>query len=505
MEVAWRGRWFRGALWVLVLGLVVVLRPQAAAAQGEPITANDFRIDAIPTPVLGGSRIVGLGGAFTALAEGIDSVPYNPAGYAARFAYEHEWYEWELSAGVQFAGAFTDVDYFLNGKDTGLGPVSGFYGANAAGRLQFAQLGLGGSFQLEVFDVRADDPVDVNFITYRFGGGYNLLDGQLAIGGGAQIVGMTIDEGNIPLVDFTGIGFEAGAVLRMTNRRWRVGLMARTGVDARVLDANGNPTGPPEMQSGFILPISVNVPWEIRGGFAWQFLERPFNPRFSPPKNVKNAIYRRLERNWCERERAQALRELGAVVSEPAGEGAPTMEAEAAVGRCPELRRRPRDHAWWREERARRAEERAQALVELERGRRAIADFWDELEASRARRYVLISADLRLLGPVPDAIGVDAFIAQDRFPRGERVSVGWHVGAESEPWPTRLKVRAGIYYEPARYRGVTGRLGAHGRFHGTVGFDFRVIEILGADLRAGFYVDGARDWVNWGISIGGWH
>lgn len=471
--------------------LLVLLFASGAGAQA--ITDNDFRIDAQATPVLGGSRIVGLGGAYTALAEGIDGVPFNPAGYAARAPYEHEWYEWELSGGLQFAGTFTDVDYFLNGKGAGLGEVSGFRGANVAGRLQFAQLGLGGSLQIETFDVRPDDPIEVNFLTTRFGGGYNLLEGQLAIGVGGQVVSMTINEGTMPLVDFTGFGVEAGAVLRLANRRWRAGLMARTPVDARVLSEDGNPTDPPMEVAGFILPEAVVLPWEIRAGFAWQFLERQFNPRFAPPKNVARGVERRLNARWCEREREQVLREL-----------APGESAEA-VGECPRLGRHAADRQWWAAERERRRQERIDAQTETDRGVDEVGELWDAMEASRARRYLLVSADLRLLGPVDDGIGVDAFIAQERARRGDRVSVGVHVGAEAEPWPRRMKVRCGIYWEPARYVNVSGRLEVRGRLHGTAGFDFRLFDLLGTSLRAGFYVDGARDWVNWGVSLGFWH
>ncbi len=465
-----------GALWVAF----------AASAAAQPITTNDFRIDAQATPVLGGSRVVGLAGAYTALAEGIDAIPYNPAGYAARFPYEHDWYEYELSLGVQLAGAFSKVDYFLNGQGSGLGPVSGFYGFNGAGRLQFAHLGVGGSLQLEAFEIGREDPVEVTFVTARFGAGYNFLDGQLAVGAGIQTVSMSIVENDVALVDFTGVGFEAGFVLRLADRRWRLGFMARNPVDARVVTDEDDPTMPTEV-AGFVLPRSVNLPWEFRTGFAWQFLERPFNPRFSPPKNVAQAMERRLQRRWCEREREQVRRELG--------------ERADEAGECPFLRGRARDPRWRAAEQERRQAEQLAMQDEIERGQAAVADFWDEMEESRARRYLLVSADLRLLGRVQNGVGIDAFIAQEQARRGEHVTVGFHLGAESEPWPHQMKVRAGVYFEPARYENVRGR------FHGTFGFDFRLFEIpyLATVLRAGFYVDGARDWVNWGISLGGWH
>jgi hypothetical protein len=200
---------------------------------------------------------------------------------------------------------------------------------------------------------------------------------------------------------------------------------------------------------------------------------------------VERAVEERLARRRCERERAQVLREAG--------------DAAVAIGQCPRLTRHARDAQWWEAERALRVEESREAQRQIEHGRDVLDAFWDSMEASRARRYVLISADLRVLGAVEDGVGVDAFIEQERRTRGDGIDVGFHLGAESEIIANWLKIRGGVYLEPARYSG------ARDRFHGTVGFDVRVVELLGTPLRAGFYVDGARNWVNWGLSVGAWH
>ena len=55
---------------------------------------------AIDAPVYGATfhmRVTGLAGAYTALAEGIDGVPWNPASYASRSLWELDVLEYDLS------------------------------------------------------------------------------------------------------------------------------------------------------------------------------------------------------------------------------------------------------------------------------------------------------------------------------------------------------------------------------------------------------------------------
>ena len=65
-----------GRGWVVVAALGVAAASPASnrARAQEPLTRNDFAIDLVDGPVLGSGRIVGLGGAYTAIAEGIDEL-----------------------------------------------------------------------------------------------------------------------------------------------------------------------------------------------------------------------------------------------------------------------------------------------------------------------------------------------------------------------------------------------------------------------------------------------
>ena len=121
------------------------------------------------------------------------------------------------------------------------------------------------------------------------------------------------------------------------------------------------------------------------------------------------------------------------------------------------------------------------------------------------RFYWLATADVLVLGPAPNAIGVDAFLDQERRPSGRYPSVAARVGTEVEPWLNRLKLRLGSYLEPARNSGVNPRV------HGTAGLDVRLFtwDLFGAmepfSVRLGGMVDVAVRYFNWGVGIGLWH
>ena len=81
---------------------LVVAGVAGTARAQTPITDNDFRVDLSQGLVLSGSRITGMGGAFTALATGTDGAPFNPASYAAREMWEHKRFAWGVSLGLSF-------------------------------------------------------------------------------------------------------------------------------------------------------------------------------------------------------------------------------------------------------------------------------------------------------------------------------------------------------------------------------------------------------------------
>ncbi len=421
--------------------------------------------------------MLGMAGAYTAIATGIDGAPFNAASYASREPYETARVTYGLSFAVSFPGAFAGDDFFNNGRG---GDLDTALSLNLGLRLQFANLGLGALGQFTFLSLGG---VDITVRTAHVGGAYSLLDGALIIGAAVRIAGMSVSDGEVGIFDFSGLGPEVGVLVRPDRARWRFGAAIRSQVDSVLVD---DPSGT-NTAGGLVLPRRVVLPWEAQFGFAFQVGERVLNTRWQRPKDVAGQVQRRLARRRCDRALSQLAREGQSPL--------PCNEAISA----------PRDPRWLQEERARRAAEDEAlddaidaAEAEYERARFAIAE-------SLPRRRYLFSADLLLVGAVADGVGLDAFVDQQRRPRGESVSVGVRVGAELEPWANRLKVRVGSYLEPLRNTGRTPRV------HGTLGADLRLFRIdwFSAtnpwDIRVTGTIDVARDYFDWGVSVGLWH
>ena len=58
-------------------------------------------MDAAQGPVTGSTRVIGLGGAFVAVAEDMDGVAVNPASVAVRLPYS--WNRFDFGFGIDFA------------------------------------------------------------------------------------------------------------------------------------------------------------------------------------------------------------------------------------------------------------------------------------------------------------------------------------------------------------------------------------------------------------------
>lgn len=129
---------------------------------------------------------------------------------------------------------------------------------------------------------------------------------------------------------------------------------------------------------------------------------------------------------------------------------------------------------------------------------------WNQLVGGtfRDEPSVTIAADVAVTGPSPNAYGLEAF-GLNRLERSGR-HAAWSLrgGAEYEWLPGRLRVRAGSYWEPARFDGIGGRI------HATFGTEVRVFEFHAWGRRRGRITltgDVATSYRNLSLSIGLWH
>lgn len=135
---------------------------------------------------------------------------------------------------------------------------------------------------------------------------------------------------------------------------------------------------------------------------------------------------------------------------------------------------------------------------------RLAATPWNQLVPTtfRDERALTVAADVVVTGPAPNGHGIEAFGMQQLQRSGRHAAVSLRGGAELEWLPGRLRVRAGSYWEPARFDDVPGRL------HATFGADLRVFEFRAWGLRRGRLSatgDVAARYRNIAVSIGLWH
>jgi hypothetical protein len=426
-----------------------------ARANAQTFTSNDYAIDLFTGPVLGSGRIVGMAGAYSAIATGIDGSLLNPAGFAERAEHEINWWEWELTGGIWFGGLFSNNDFDNNGSSE-LGAADTL-SLSFGGRLQYGQLGFGLSAIAQLYVLTGNEgSTDVTFANVRAGGGYEFARGDLVVGLAARVLTFELDGAgdDNATINFSGGGAEVGGLYRPGLRRYRVGAVFRTPISSKP-DATEMMNDGVVSAEGLVLPERIHAPWEAVLGFAYQFGPRRSNVIWRHTSEIKKHLKRRIETH--------------------------TYVAPGTYG-GPYYRELPKDPG--------------KALeVAVENDRESERRYL----ATQPRKYVLISTDFLLFGPTSKGQSVEAFLLQRREPSGRKVSIGVRAGMESELVPNWLKVRMGSYLEPARMESGSYRL------HGTLGSDLRLFAIWGTTLRLTATADLAKRYFDWGAALGVWY
>jgi hypothetical protein len=443
------------ALTTLTL-LALTLAAPPAGAQPK-LTTSDFKIDLFQGPILGSTRVTGLGGAYTAVAEGTVGIPYNPATVAYRPYYSVDRFDWDIAFDYMIPGIFQGDDFDLdnNGHQASIDAQAFVFG----GHIQYKAWGIGAYARGTTFEATESgaNPRTFHFWLWliQLAFGYSFLDHQLILGGGLRYgVFMALHEQQT-LFQLQTIGGEVGALYAPLRWPFRLGVSFSLPLAENQpvqCDAATNPC-----PQGMVLPTEVALPWELRIGAAFYIGARPFNrtPSFLIQKPT-------------------------APVTPPAS--APVVDIHAAS--------RPASAPAASAPAARpKTEQQKKPKPDLDR------DY-------RGGRYVMFSVELDINGAVDDAIGTDGFIDQVRERSGESISLSPHLGVESEVWRRRLRLRAGAYYEPTRFAASSGR------FHGTFSCDLRLFDfsLWGEhSVRVGAGFDLAPRYSNIAFTAGFWH
>jgi hypothetical protein len=459
------GNWkCAAAAGLVALGLA---RPAGAAGplgpEGTPIRTSAYGVDFFQGPVLATTRITGLAGAFTAIAEGTEGIAWNPTAASMRPAYSTTRDDYDLTLGVTLPASVRDTD-FDNDGHSGFAYDS-FVWATFGGLLQHGALGLGviASFQNYELELPGEpflipgsgegiESVIIRMLRFDPVVSYAALDEQLHVGVGLRVASFfgvgapaatEADQAERMLMSANTAGLQSGVLWAPHGTSVRVGFTGRTPVvPLGKVEGRIPPNAEGDRVVGTMyLPNRLELPWELEAGVAVQLWKRHLNLRWADEDQV------------------------------PAEEAEPHRRT---------LKNGQREPPW--------------------RGARRLLK---ARHAALPRERVLLSTSVLLSGPVKNAVGVESMLTQSVHRSGERTALTVRAGVEAEVIPTWLVLRGGSYLEPTRFRSGSARV------HGTGGFDVRVLESEvfglydeGTRFRISGAVDAARDYFGWSIGAG---
>lgn len=489
----------RAALACLLAGEAPALADGPLGANGQRIATSSYSIDLYQGPVSAGNRVIGLGGAYVAIAEDVDGDLQNPAAPGVRPFFSIENFDYWLGLGLTFPGRLSSIDFFNSGSETGFrGATDKPLFLTPAANLQWGTYGLGLTIELSTYGFEngagavpaagAESSLEIGLQTYHLQLANAFLEGQLVAGVGLRYLTMSLeaavaDADAQSLFVTSGAGIELGVVFRPNLAPYRIGAAFRSAIDTQpnfsrnLLPSDAGDIVVENAGAELYLPERVSLPWDINVGAAVQFGRRPLNPisRTIDQVTEREALMFRLRQLDRDEERQRRLAE--------AQSGSERQEVERELGR---------------EERL---DVERLARVRMN-ARQALQDSFAEI----GRNYLLLSASLLISGRVSDAVGVESFLDQRINRSGADVVLSPRAGAEAEIWENRLKARGGLYLEPTRF--TTSRPRAHVTLGGDLRlFRWNVFGLWPDDFmwQVGASADIARRYLAWGISIAGWY
>lgn len=289
----WFSRAIAGALLAATGTVATQVRAQAADRSADVATTRGS--------ISGSTRYVGMGGAFVAIADDTEGVAINPASVALRLPYSWSDFDYGLGIDVGIGAWLPKNDIYNQGNSGGTAKSSALFGSLAA-VLYYRYAGLGIAAEAEQNAATNADTTQgigrnlaANFGMVHTAVAYGFWKGQLLLGAGPRIVGMSFDrsrQGSSPL-STAGIGYEAGFTVKPTIAQYRLAAAIRSPVRASVAGAPGDPIS------------HVHVPWEASLGFAYQFGTRPLNPPFVSSTDLARATNGTSKPTHAELERAE--------------------------------------------------------------------------------------------------------------------------------------------------------------------------------------------------------
>lgn len=250
----------------MLRALIFVLVLAGAARAQSPLPGDGARVDLVRGPLMTSSRIMGLGGAFVAVAEGIDGIHRNPAALANRSESATSWLDLDVT--VDWLMVSSDhIDW--DGDTRGLSDSLEFEAFNLGLVLQLGPVGLGAL--ITSYGWSRPEAFSVHHLDVLLGAGLAIDDGAVIIGAGAAI-SLLIADATPTIADdaseLAGTGGDFGVLWRPRGEPWRLGARLRT--PARLTD-----------HGGALVDVGL-VPWQVAIGFSRLGPAEPgrrYNPR----------------------------------------------------------------------------------------------------------------------------------------------------------------------------------------------------------------------------------
>jgi hypothetical protein len=269
----WRAR---AALPIAVTGVLaagaVLAGPggaRLAHAQDAPITDRDYVLDYYQGPVLGSVRIVGMGGAAVALAEGSASMPVNPASPAVRPATSTREWDWDWHLDWLSPSLARDYDNDGRIRESALADAP-LVTAGGLGQYRSWAVGISGQVASRTIALGTGERLTPGFLIGRLVVARSFDERRITVGLGLRTANFDLvrrsggrDE---TLFSIASASLEAGVVWRPADRDLRVGAAVALPVTA----TGGSASCDPESCAGYILPRAISVPWEMSAGVAWR-------------------------------------------------------------------------------------------------------------------------------------------------------------------------------------------------------------------------------------------
>ncbi len=443
------------------------------------------------------SRVIGLAGAYTAIAEWCEGEYSNAAAPAVRAPYSLGKWDYDICLGFTNPGAFSGTDFENKGANFQSLPTrfSNSVTVNAGLEVQYGTIGVTVVYDQIRFGLsqsinvsQSTDSIVINRVTASLANAF--LDDQLILGVGFRAATFELDQqvsGNDEaLLSSGGASMQFGAILKPKRSPFRLGATFRTELDITNITGNAVLTNgtqvvasPVQGQPPTILPSRIIVPWEIEVGAAIELGRKPLNPIRLDTSHAEDIVRARYDDARLERARRYA-REIAA---------APKTEREH-VRRRNELDEIAIERA---EDKA--IDKELDALAEVQKSH---ARLWD-------RRQMMLLASVLLTGNTPNAVGISDFLDQQYLLSGVNIVYSPRLAFETEAIRDWLMVRGGTYLEPARYAA------SFSREHFTLGLDIRLFKfnpwgLLGDNpWRIRLAGDVSARYFNYGLSLGKYH